>query len=74
MVDVGAFNFFRADNVGVVARPLTINRAPLALVNKKAEHVVTEPGRWAAEAVVSDAVGFTSTDSVSFYAVDADDA
>ncbi len=28
MGHVGAFNFYRADNVGEAAQPLTISRAP----------------------------------------------
>ncbi len=71
MGDVGTFNFYLADNVCEVARSLTISRASITLVNNKAEHLVTEPGRKAAEAVVSDAAEMTSTDSGSFFAVHA---
>ncbi|MCP4687310.1 MAG: hypothetical protein GY859_04620, partial [Desulfobacterales bacterium] len=71
--DVVTFTLYAADNVGVIAKTLTVNGSPLPLVNNRADYQVTETGQYTAEASASDAAGLTGADAVSFYASDPND-
>ncbi len=51
-----------------------VNGTPLSPENNQADYQVTAMGRRTANAVATDAAGFTAADSVSFMAYDLNDA
>ncbi|MCP4690810.1 MAG: hypothetical protein GY859_22340, partial [Desulfobacterales bacterium] len=74
VIDTVTFTLYAADNAGVVNKTLTVNGAPLTLVNNTAVYQATEMGVHTAEAFAADAAGFTSSDSASFMVYDPNDA
>ncbi len=74
VIDTVTFTLYAADNVGLVNKSLTVNGAPLPLVNNTGVFQVSEMARYRADALASDAAGFISLASVSFMVHDPNDA